>query len=362
MRFSLVFVCVLVCVATLVVCDDRVLLRSVSAITLREGVTTAGRRSAGVPQLSCVGNCICPVRAAQCKNVGWDGRDVQWECTAELPSDTTFDRVEVSCEGYDHPDDPYVLVGSCGLEYSLRQRPAANAPPTKQPINIQYTNLGNGTWNIHVHDDVDAIYNVTGRPGITVGPVETPAPQRANIVEQKAPAAPPTNEGPRVTVLPVRFTQEDNNTGAIILIGIVVFVLGVVVCMYMAPDLGPSETTTPIGPRLPPVRHHAPAPPPVEHHVPEPPVVHHYAPSVRHRAPVTVVHHTAPANDGWTSGFLWGNLLASNSGGSSRSCASTPCYTAPTSSSSSYSYSTPTSSSYSAPTATATGFATTKRR
>ena len=27
--------------------------------------------------------------------------------------------VTVACEGYDYPDDPYILAGSCGLEYSL---------------------------------------------------------------------------------------------------------------------------------------------------------------------------------------------------------------------------------------------------
>ncbi|KAF7645942.1 hypothetical protein LDENG_00195840 [Lucifuga dentata] len=30
-----------------------------------------------------------------------------------------FGRVEVSCEGYSHPDDAYILQGSCGLEYTL---------------------------------------------------------------------------------------------------------------------------------------------------------------------------------------------------------------------------------------------------
>lgn len=30
-----------------------------------------------------------------------------------------FGKVEVSCEGFDYPDDPYVLRGSCGLEYTL---------------------------------------------------------------------------------------------------------------------------------------------------------------------------------------------------------------------------------------------------
>lgn len=30
-----------------------------------------------------------------------------------------FGRIEVSCEGYSHPDDAYILKGSCGLEYTL---------------------------------------------------------------------------------------------------------------------------------------------------------------------------------------------------------------------------------------------------
>lgn len=30
-----------------------------------------------------------------------------------------FGSVEVICEGYDYPDDPYILKGSCGLEYTL---------------------------------------------------------------------------------------------------------------------------------------------------------------------------------------------------------------------------------------------------
>lgn len=30
-----------------------------------------------------------------------------------------FGRIEVTCEGYSHPSDPYILKGSCGLEYTL---------------------------------------------------------------------------------------------------------------------------------------------------------------------------------------------------------------------------------------------------
>lgn len=43
-----------------------------------------------------------------------------WSCTASsLPKDTELGSVNVSCEGYTYRDDPYVLVGSCAMEYTL---------------------------------------------------------------------------------------------------------------------------------------------------------------------------------------------------------------------------------------------------
>ena len=47
--------------------------------------------------------------SVQCLNVGDDGYDVQWECKADLEKAVRFGPVTVVCEGYDHPDDPYVL-------------------------------------------------------------------------------------------------------------------------------------------------------------------------------------------------------------------------------------------------------------
>ena len=32
-----------------------------------------------------------------------------------MDSGYQFGRIQVSCEGYDYPDDPYVLRGSCGV-------------------------------------------------------------------------------------------------------------------------------------------------------------------------------------------------------------------------------------------------------
>ena len=30
-----------------------------------------------------------------------------------------FGDLSVNCEGYEYPDDPYILAGSCGLQYTL---------------------------------------------------------------------------------------------------------------------------------------------------------------------------------------------------------------------------------------------------
>ncbi|KAA3675446.1 uncharacterized protein DEA37_0009930 [Paragonimus westermani] len=56
---------------------------------------------------------------AQCYNRGFDGRDVQWECKAELHKGVRFGRTVVSCEGFAYPEDEYVYAGSCGLNYEL---------------------------------------------------------------------------------------------------------------------------------------------------------------------------------------------------------------------------------------------------
>jgi SOCE-associated regulatory factor of calcium homoeostasis len=44
---------------------------------------------------------------------------VSWSCTADLPREFKLGSTDVICEGYDGPDDRYVLKGSCGVEYRL---------------------------------------------------------------------------------------------------------------------------------------------------------------------------------------------------------------------------------------------------
>ncbi|XP_037037917.1 store-operated calcium entry-associated regulatory factor-like [Bradysia coprophila] len=102
---------------------DSIRLKDVNTLTLYSDKWTTSRRSAPVKQLTCVGGQCnrAQIETAQCYNRGFDGNDVQWECKAELPSNYKFGRLEVSCEGYDYPEDDYILVGSCGLEYTIAE-------------------------------------------------------------------------------------------------------------------------------------------------------------------------------------------------------------------------------------------------
>ncbi|KAK9540276.1 hypothetical protein VZT92_002738 [Zoarces viviparus] len=103
--------------------DGSVLLRDVQALTLYKDRHTTARRSSPVPQLQCVGGSAgCQAftpAVVQCRNKGWDGVDVQWECKTDMDNAYRFGRIEVSCEGYSHPTDALILKGSCGLEYTL---------------------------------------------------------------------------------------------------------------------------------------------------------------------------------------------------------------------------------------------------
>lgn len=116
---------VIVTFASYVTADsfDRVLLEDVKVLTLQEGKFTKGRRSSPIPQLKCVGgsayNSNFKPKVVQCKNMGFDGADFQWRCEADMDSSVRFGALQVSCEGYDYPEDKYILAGSCGLEYEL---------------------------------------------------------------------------------------------------------------------------------------------------------------------------------------------------------------------------------------------------
>jgi len=124
-------------------------MKDMKAITLTQGQMTAARRSSPIPQLQCVGGSAqysnMQPRVVQCVQTGHDGYDAQWQCKAELDDAVQFGTVNVNCEGFQYADDPYVLRGSCGLEYSLeytRKGQQEKAPggggytaPSYQPYN-----------------------------------------------------------------------------------------------------------------------------------------------------------------------------------------------------------------------------------
>ena len=102
---------------------DSILLRDVESLVFNKYVYARGRRSFPIPQLSCVGGSAFSqcnkVDLVLCQNVGFDGRDVVWKCETNIGVNLKLGQLFVSCEGYQNPDDPYVLVGSCALEFNL---------------------------------------------------------------------------------------------------------------------------------------------------------------------------------------------------------------------------------------------------
>ncbi|KAH0494294.1 hypothetical protein TgHK011_000919 [Trichoderma gracile] len=105
---------------------NAILLSGVRSLTLRgNGAKTTSRRVAPIPQLKCVSSkAVCdlfPIDVMRCTNQGssYGSEDIEWSCTASLPEEFKLGSTEVICEGYSSPDDPYVLKGSCGVEYRL---------------------------------------------------------------------------------------------------------------------------------------------------------------------------------------------------------------------------------------------------
>ncbi|KAI0808437.1 hypothetical protein GGR55DRAFT_191449 [Xylaria sp. FL0064] len=104
---------------------DAILLSEVQSLTLRANKQTTHRRVSAIPQLKCVSSPkICalhPIDVMRCTNQGssYGSEDVEWSCTASLPPELKLGATDVICEGYAGPDDPYVLRGSCGVEYRL---------------------------------------------------------------------------------------------------------------------------------------------------------------------------------------------------------------------------------------------------
>ncbi|CAJ2507029.1 Uu.00g082150.m01.CDS01 [Anthostomella pinea] len=105
---------------------NAILLSEVQSLTLRGApAQTTHRRVSPISQLTCASSPqICrlhTIDVLRCTNQGsgYDTEDIQWSCEAALPPELKLGSTDVICEGYAGPDDPYVLKGSCGVEYRL---------------------------------------------------------------------------------------------------------------------------------------------------------------------------------------------------------------------------------------------------
>jgi len=127
---------------------QKVKLKDVDVLTLYQNKLTNGRRSSPIQQLQCRGGtagCSAFIPdVVQCYNRGSDGLDIQWECKTEMPVEYKFGKIQVSCEGYDYPDDPYILAGSCGLEYTIDRTSVNQKKSSYSGSNNGYSSNG---WN-----------------------------------------------------------------------------------------------------------------------------------------------------------------------------------------------------------------------
>lgn len=122
---------------------ESVRLQDIDVLTFTSGDFTRGRRRAGVPQLKNVGGTAkgkYEPHTAMCKNIGFDGHDVAWKCEADLPNEYTLGKVTVTCEGYDYPEDSYVLKDSCGLEYKLEYSETGRQQPRDRSDHYEMKN------------------------------------------------------------------------------------------------------------------------------------------------------------------------------------------------------------------------------
>ncbi len=310
------------------------LLTDVKVLTLYKDRMTTGGRNAPIKQMTCVSGDACRFftpEVMNCANVGVDdGGEVQWKCQAQMEDFYRLGQTQVSCEGYTNPDDPYILTGSCGVEYTLHL--------TAKGFNHHHGSSG---------------------PQGHQGPDGVRGPDSFHTTSKTTQSQTTSKEDPSIwltaTLAPFTFMAATFVT------------LMFICCLASTCPQGHNHPR----PRVYEVQH---PPPPVVHAYAQPPAARAYVqqpPVVVQQAPPVVVHHNHHSDSG--PGFLTGFLLG---GGGHRSDTSYQhhhhhhtTYEAPrhySSSSSSSSHSSPppssSSSSSSSNTYTSTGFGGTKKR
>ena len=120
---------------------QRILLSDVKALSLQSGKYTTGYRTPPVPQLNCEsGFCSYGPNNIMCENVGHGDTDFVWKCTGYgMTPGYKLRNSDVSCEGYEFKEDPYVLAGSCAVYYSVDKdysytKPVTTTTTTSTPV------------------------------------------------------------------------------------------------------------------------------------------------------------------------------------------------------------------------------------
>jgi hypothetical protein len=89
---------------------------------VRPGVDFFTFRSSPVPKFYCIGVTASGEKKptlVQCYNQGFDGKEYNWKCETQVDESIHLGEITVTCEGYRDATDSEVLIGSCGLEYTL---------------------------------------------------------------------------------------------------------------------------------------------------------------------------------------------------------------------------------------------------
>jgi hypothetical protein len=104
---------------------QKIAMADIEALTLKKGHYTSSRRTGPIPQLKCIYGDACDSgltpQVVHCQNVSKGSNNPRWKCNADLDSSVRLGKVTVICEGYTRPNDPEVLLNSCGLEYRLHR-------------------------------------------------------------------------------------------------------------------------------------------------------------------------------------------------------------------------------------------------